>query len=309
MTSIRHHIEGLCNTPSCQRILDRLAQYAQLIRLDRPIGIYLLLWPTLWALWIAGQGRPDLKVLIVFVLGVILMRSAGCAINDFADRDIDPLVERTRNRPLARGTVTAKEALLVFAVLSLLAFSLVLLMNRLTILMALVGVVLAGSYPFMKRLHHLPQVHLGATFGWAVPMAFAAQTDEFPPAVAWLLFVATVLWATAYDTMYAMADREDDIKIGVKSTAILFGGADRLIVGILQSLLLVDLILIGQQAPLGVYYHLGLAVAALLALYQQRLIAERKPAACFRAFLNNNYFGMAVFAGIALHYVFLGQAS
>ena len=282
-------------------LLDRLKQYALLIRLDKPIGTYLLLWPTLWALWIAAEGWPDNLVLFVFVCGVFLMRSAGCAINDFADRDIDPLVERTKNRPLASGRISSKEALAVFAVLCLSAFSLVLLMNQLTIYMSIVGVLLAASYPFMKRYHYMPQVHLGAAFGWAAPMAFTAQANEITQ-VTWLIFMATILWATAYDTMYAMADRKDDLKIGVKSTAILFGDADKLIIGLLQALLLLDLILIGSVSNMGLYYYLGLAIASVFSVYQQYLIKDRIPLKCFHAFLNNNWFGMCVFIGIFVDY-------
>ena len=224
-----------------QLVLDRLEQYILLTRLNRPIGSLLLLWPTLWALWIAARGWPDPFVLFVFVIGVFVMRSAGCAINDFADRNIDPHVTRTNQRPLATGRVTSKEALAVFAALTLMAFILVLFMNKLTIYMSFVGIALAASYPFMKRFHYMPQVHLGAAFGWAAPMAFTAQANEIT-AVTWLIFMATVLWATAYDTMYAMADREDDIKIGVVSTAILFGVSDKLISGMFQALLLLNLI-------------------------------------------------------------------
>jgi 4-hydroxybenzoate polyprenyltransferase len=281
---------------------NRLVQYALLMRLNKPIGIFLLLWPMLWALWIASEGNPDLLVLFVFVAGVVLMRSAGCVINDYADRGFDPHVERTRNRPLAAGRVRPVEALILFAILSLTAFGLVLMMNRLTILLSLVAVVLAASYPFMKRYTHLPQVYLGAAFGWAVPMAFAAQTGEVPR-IAWLLYVATVLWATAYDTMYAMVDREDDRKIGIKSTAILFGDADRMIIAIIQFLLLGALLLAGQAAGLGDYYNFGLLLAAALALYQQYLIRDGEPKACFQAFLNNNWFGAVVFAGIVLDYL------
>jgi 4-hydroxybenzoate polyprenyltransferase len=284
-------------------VLERLKAYALLVRLHRPIGIYLLLWPALWALWVAAEGWPRPGVLLIFIAGVVIMRSAGCAINDYADRHIDPHVARTRERPIASGLVSPREALAVFALLCLLAFALVLFLNRLTILLSLVAVVLAGSYPFMKRLHHLPQVHLGAAFGWAVPMAFAAQTGEFPPPVAWLIFIAAVLWATVYDTFYAMADREDDLRLGVKSSAILFGEADRMIAGILQLLLLWSLWLVGREAGLGLWYWLGLAVAAGFALYQQYLIVERQPAACFRAFLNNHWFGAAVFAGVFLDYL------
>lgn len=283
-------------------IRERMTQYTRLMRLDKPIGIYLLLWPTLWALWIAGRGKPDLPVVGVFVLGVILMRSAGCVINDYADRHIDPHVARTCKRPIACGKVTPREALVLFGVLCALAFGLVLLMNTLTICLSFVAVALAALYPFMKRYTHLPQVVLGAAFGWAVPMAFAAQTGEVPR-VAWLLFVATVLWTTAYDTMYGMVDREDDLKIGVKSTAILFGESDRLVIGILQILTLAALSFAGQAASLDGYYYFGLALAAGLALYQQYLIRERDPEACFRAFLNNHWFGAAVFSGIVLAYL------
>lgn len=287
-------------------LIDRLALYARLIRLDRPIGIFLLLWPALWALWIAAEGMPSPLLLFVFVTGVILMRSAGCAINDYADRHFDPFVERTRDRPLAAGMVTPREAVGVFVVLSLIAFGLVLLLNRLTLMLSLVAIVLAATYPFMKRFHYLPQVHLGAAFGWAIPMAFTAQTGEMPPPVAWLLFIGSLLWTTIYDTMYAMADRHDDLRIGVKSSAILFGEADRAILALLQILLFVTLIVVGLRAELGGVYYLGLAVAAGFEVYQQWLIRDRDPKACFRAFLNNNWFGLALFAGIALDYAFRG---
>ena len=279
---------------------ERLRAYGQLIRIDRPIGIYLLLWPTLWGLWVAAEGIPDPLVLFVFVAGVVLMRSAGCAINDYADREFDPHVERTRQRPLAAGLITPKEALAVFAVLSLIAFALVLTMNRLTILLSFGGVALAASYPFMKRFHHLPQAHLGAAFGWAVPMAFTAQTGEFPPLSAWLLFAATVAWAMAYDTMYAMADREDDLKVGVKSTAILFGRHDRLITALLHAVVIALLGVVGALNDLGPAYYLGLAAATGFALYEQWLIRAREAKACFRAFLNNNWFGLVVFVGLAV---------
>ena len=294
-------LKKLNSNTKFQFVIDRLEQYSLLIRLDRPIGSLLLLWPTLWALWIAAEGWPDPLVLFVFVSGVFLMRSAGCAINDYADRDIDPHVARTSQRPLAAGRISSKEALVVFASLSLTAFILVLLMNELTIYMSFVGVALAASYPFMKRYHYMPQVHLGAAFGWAAPMAFTAQANEIT-AVTWLIFMATVLWATAYDTMYAMADREDDLKIGVKSTAILFGEADKLIIGMLQALLILNLILIGTSAQLGLYYFIGLAVATGFAIYQQVLIKDREPAKCIKAFLNNNWFGFAVFVGIFINY-------
>ena len=283
---------------------ERLQAYARLVRIDRPIGIFLLLWPTLWALWMAAEGVPDPLVLFVFVAGVVLMRSAGCAINDYADRDIDPHVWRTNKRPLAAGLISAKEALAVFVALSLVAFALVLTMNRLTILLSFVGVALAASYPFMKRFHHLPQVHLGAAFGWAIPMAWAAQTGEFPPATAWLLFLANLLWVTSYDTMYAMADREDDLKIGVKSSAILFGRHDRLITALLHVGVLVILAFVGWLHGLGVAFYLGLSAAAGFAVYEQWLIREREARACFRAFLHNNWFGLSVFLGLVIEFAF-----
>ncbi len=284
------------------KLLDRLRQYALLMRLNRPIGIFLLLWPTLWALWIASGGTPDPLVTTVLVLGVVLMRSAGCVINDYADRDFDPHVARTHSRPLAAGRVSTWEAIGLFLALALLAFLLVLLLNWRTVLLSLVALPLAATYPFMKRYTHLPQVHLGVAFGWAVPMAFTAQTGEFPPPVAWLLLAGVVLWAVAYDTIYAMVDREDDIRIGVKSTAILFAEADRAIIGGIQASFLLVLVLVGQKLELGTFYYAGLAVAASLIAYQQYLIRDRRPERCFRAFLNNNWLGMAVFAGIFLHY-------
>ena len=280
----------------------RLHQYYLLTRLHKPIGILLLLWPTLWALWLAAEGVPSLPVLLVFVLGVVLMRSAGCVINDYADRAFDPQVRRTGERPLATGQVTPREALILFAVLCLIAFALVLTLNRLTIYLAFGALALAAAYPFTKRYTHLPQLVLGAAFGWAIPMAFAAVQDGLPK-LAWLLFTVNVLWATAYDTFYAMVDREDDLKIGVKSTAILFGEADLLVIGILQILVLMGLVLVGRMAGLGLFFYLGLLVAAGLALYQQYLARQRAPAGCFQAFLNNNWFGAAVFAGIFIHYL------
>jgi 4-hydroxybenzoate polyprenyltransferase len=272
------------------------------VRLDRPIGIYLLLWPTLWALWIAAEGVPNFTVLFVFIAGVVLMRSAGCAINDYADREVDPHVQRTKTRPLAAGQITSKEAIGVFLALSLTAFLLALQLNTLTITLSVVAVVLAASYPFMKRFHHLPQVHLGAAFSWAIPMAFTAVTGEMPPVVAWLLFLAALLWTTAYDTMYAMCDREDDLKIGVKSTAILFGQYDRLIIGILQVLTLVLLAVVGILSGRGLWFWLGLLVAAGFSVYQQWLIRNREPIPSLHAFLNNHWLGMAVFIGLATDY-------
>lgn len=282
---------------------NKLILYSRLVRLDKPIGILLLLWPTLIALWIAAKGMPDPLVLFVFTTGVVLMRSAGCAINDYADRHIDGRVKRTTQRPLAAGLISEKETLLVFAVLALAAFLLVLLMNELTILMSVGGILLAASYPFMKRYHYLPQVHLGAAFGWAVPMAYTAQANEIST-ITWLIFLATVLWATAYDTMYAMVDYDDDIKIGVKSTAILFGNQDKLIIGIIQLMLILNLVLIGQRAGLSGFYYLGVTAACVFAIYQQYLIKDREREQCFHAFLNNNWFGMVLFAGVFLDYQF-----
>ena len=285
--------------------MERMREYGLLMRIDRPIGTLLLLWPTLWALWVAGEGHPDAFVTLVFVLGVFVMRSAGCVINDYADRELDPHVARTRSRPLAAGRVSAREALLLFAVLIALAFALVLTLNRLTLLLSLVAVPLAASYPFMKRFTYLPQVHLGVAFGWAVPMAFAAQTDSVPM-VAWLMLIRVVLWAVAYDTMYAMVDRDDDIYVGVKSTAILFGELDRAMVGIMQLGFLLVMLLLGQQLELGSFYYLSIALAGALSLYQQYLIRNREPKACFRAFLNNNWLGLVIFAGLIAHYATLG---
>lgn len=282
--------------------MQRLRDYAQLMRLHRPIGSLLLLWPVLWALWFAGAGRPNALVFVVFVAGVVLMRSAGCVINDYADRGFDPHVERTRDRPLASGRVSPREALVLFVLLSLIAFMLVLSMNRLTILLSFVGAALAASYPFMKRWTHFPQFYLGAAFGWGIPMAFAAQTGALP-ADAWILFAANIFWAAAYDTAYAMVDRDDDIKIGVKSTAILFGRADRLMVAVFHALTLGLLIWVGARNLLGLPYYMGLAAAAGLALYQQWLMRARSRDGCFRAFLNNNWFGAAVFAGLVLDYL------
>lgn len=285
----------------------RLRGYLRLMRADRPIGIFLLMWPALWALWIAGEGNPPWRLVLIFVLGVTLMRSAGCAINDYADRQFDPQVQRTRERPLATGLVSPGEALGVFAVLSLLAFMLVLFLNPTTIAMSLVALILAVIYPFMKRYTHLPQLFLGAAFGWAVPMAFTALGGAVP-AVGWWLFAATVLWALIYDTQYAMVDRDDDLRIGVKSTAILFGRWDRLAIVLMQGLLIGLLGWVGLLAGRGALYGVGLALGAVLMVYQQYLIRERSRGGCFQAFLNNNYFGMLVFAGLMFDYLFPGGA-
>ena len=284
-----------------QAVHNRLKPYLQLMRLDRPIGILLLLWPTLSALWIAAEGIPDVKILLIFILGVIIMRSAGCVINDFADRNIDGLIKRTVDRPLARGTLQSKQALMLFAGLGLLALVLVLQLNEMTIWMSLVGLFLAATYPFMKRYTYLPQVYLGTAFGWAIPMAFAAQSNTVP-AIAWLLFLANILWTTAYDTFYAMADREDDLLVGVKSTAILFGDDDRFIIGILQLSFLIVMMLIGGQLEMSSIYYFGVFLAVGLSLYQQKLVINREPAQCLLAFINNNWVGAALFAGIAVHY-------
>lgn len=284
-----------------QQLTDRLRQYWLLARFDKPIGIFILLWPTLWALWIAGNGRPDGLVLTVFVAGVVLMRAAGCVINDYADRDFDPHVDRCKQRPIAAGNVSPNEALAVFAILCLTAFGLVLLMNAYTIALSFVGAFLAASYPFMKRFTHLPQAYLGAAFGFAVPMAFAAQSNSIP-LVGWVLYLAVLLWALVYDTMYAMVDIEDDLKIGVKSTAILFGKRVREITAGLQVVILGLLVWVGLTQELNWPYYVGLLVAAGLAIYQQTLIFHFHKPDCFKAFLNNNWFGLAVFAGLVLAY-------
>ena len=277
--------------------------YLRLIRFDRPIGTLLLLWPTLWALWISGAGRPDPHVFIVFVLGVVVMRSAGCAINDYADRHIDGEVERTKARPLAAGDIAPIEALIVFVVLLGIALALVITLGVELLKLAAIGAVLAATYPFFKRFTHLPQLYLGAAFGWGIPMTFAAQIGSIPT-VAWVLFAANVLWATAYDTMYAMTDRADDLRIGVKSTAVLLGRFDRIAVAVFQVLTLGLLWLAGELAGLGQWYWIGLGLAACTALWQQFLIRDREPAACFDAFLNNTWFGAAVYCGVLLHYTF-----
>ncbi|WP_116474840.1 4-hydroxybenzoate octaprenyltransferase [Zobellella maritima] len=277
----------------------RWRAYMALARLDKPIGTLLLLWPTLWAIWIAGQGRPDPWVLLVFVVGVFSMRSAGCVINDFADRKIDGHVKRTQARPLASGELTSRQALGLFALLVLISFLLVLTTNSLTIQLAFAGLGWAALYPFMKRVTHLPQLFLGIAFSWGIPMAFAAQSNALPTGL-WLLFAANLTWTVAYDTMYAMVDRDDDLKIGVKSTAILFGRRDKLIIGLLQFATLLLLLWAAQVFALSAAFYWGLLAAAALFVYQQRLIRERERMACFQAFLNNNYVGLAIFAGLIL---------
>ncbi len=282
--------------------VQRLPVYAELMRLHRPIGIFLLLWPMLWALWIAGDGQPQWRNVIIFVLGVIVMRSAGCVINDYADRNLDGQVSRTEGRPLVTGRAAPREALGLFAFLCLVAFGLVLQTNTFTILLSFGGVLLATVYPFMKRHTYLPQVFLGAAFAWAIPMAFAAEQEALPAHV-WLLYAATLVWTVAYDTQYAMVDRADDLKAGIKSTAILFGDADRLMIGVLQALTLLCLVLLGNRLELTTPFYLGLGTAAALFVWQQYLIRNRAPAACFSAFLHNNWVGLAVFLGLFLHYL------
>jgi 4-hydroxybenzoate polyprenyltransferase len=290
-------------THELPRILSGLLDYARLMRLDRPIGIWLLLWPTLWALWISGHGKPKPLIFVVFVLGTVLMRSAGCAMNDYADRSFDPHVARTKDRPVAAGRISTLEALVLFAVLSMTSLMLALQLNKSTLLLAAVGGFLAVSYPFIKRFLSVPQMYLGLTFGWGIPMAFEAQIEQVPR-VAYLLLLANILWVTVYDTMYAMVDREDDLKIGVRSTAILFGDSDRHIIAVLQIMTLLTLYLVGRMLNMGHWYALGLWAGAAFFAYQLWLIRSRDRNACLQAFLNNNYFGMAVFIGMALEYQF-----
>jgi len=282
-------------------IRERLRVYAELTRLNRPVGAMLLLWPTLWALWIAGDGAPSLHLLLVFVSGVILTRSAGCVLNDLADRGFDAHVQRTRLRPLATGAVRPQEALRVAGTLLGIAFILVLTTNRLTILLSFVALALAGLYPYMKRHTYLPQFALGLAFSWGIPMAFAAQTGAIPQ-VAWLLFIANLLWTVVFDTIYAMVDREDDLRIGVKSTAILFEDADRLIIGVIQGMFIVVMALVGRRLELGTPYAVSLATAAAFMVYHQYLIHERLPHKCLQAFHNNQWVGFAIFAGLVSAY-------
>ncbi|WP_238081924.1 MULTISPECIES: 4-hydroxybenzoate octaprenyltransferase [Pseudescherichia] len=280
----------------------KLLAYHRLMRTDKPIGALLLLWPTLWALWVATPGMPPLGILVVFIAGVWLMRAAGCVVNDYADRKFDGHVKRTANRPLPSGAVSEKEARNLFVVLVLLAFVLVLTLNLMTILLSVAALALAWTYPFMKRYTHLPQVVLGAAFGWSIPMAFAAVSESVPLSC-WLMFFANILWAVAYDTLYAMVDRDDDVKIGIKSTAILFGRHDKLIVGILQVLVLVLMAAVGWLNGLGWAFYASIAVAGALFIWQQKMIVHRDRDACFKAFLNNNYVGLALFVGLAVSYL------
>jgi 4-hydroxybenzoate polyprenyltransferase len=280
----------------------RIRPFIELTRLNKPVGIYLLLWPTLWALWIAAQGIPDLSLIVIFTLGVIFMRSAGCVINDYADRKVDGHVERTINRPLVTGAVTNKQAIIVFFCLLTAAFVLVLFTNTLTIQLSFAGAVLAAIYPYMKRHTHLPQIFLGAAFSWAIPMAFAAQADELPKYV-WLIYIANLSWTVAYDTMYAMVDRDDDIKIGVKSTAILFADADKVMIAVMQGIAIFCLFLLGSELSLNAFYYLGLLVAVGLMAYQQWLIRARDKAGCFAGFINSHWVGVAVWLGLVLTYL------
>jgi 4-hydroxybenzoate polyprenyltransferase len=280
---------------------NKLLAYHRLMRTDKPIGALLLLWPTLWALWVATPGLPPLWILAVFVAGVWLMRAAGCVVNDYADRKFDGHVKRTANRPLPSGDVTEKEARTLFVVLILLSFLLVLTLNTMTILLSVAALALAWVYPFMKRYTHLPQVVLGAAFGWSIPMAFAAVSESVPLSC-WLMFLANILWAVAYDTQYAMVDRDDDLKIGIKSTAILFGRQDKLIIGILQVAVLGLMVGIGYLNQLNGAFYAAVAAAGVLFIYQQKLIANREREACFKAFLNNNYVGLVLFLGLAVSY-------
>ncbi len=279
----------------------RLTQYGLLMRIDRPIGLLLLLWPTLWALWIAAEGWPEPSILLIFILGVFLMRSAGCVINDYADRDIDSHVKRTQNRPLAQRRIPASEALYLFAFLGLLAFGLVSFLNTFTIWLSCGAITIATLYPLAKRYVYFPQVILGAAFAWAIPMAFSAVTNSLPPET-WLLFVSTLLWVLAYDTLYGMVDRYYDIKIGVKSTAILFGDTDIWFIGIVQACFLLGMTLLGIRNDFKSVYYICIALCAILVMYQLWVAKRRKPKECFQAFLNNNYIGLLLFVGIYLNY-------
>ncbi|NOR19087.1 MAG: 4-hydroxybenzoate octaprenyltransferase [Xanthomonadales bacterium] len=273
----------------------------RLMRFDRPIGILLLLWPTLWALWIAGQGSPSFKNVLIFCTGVVLMRAAGCIMNDIADRDFDPHVDRTRCRPLAAGELTVRQAMVTFVVVMLLAFSLVLMTNALTIKLAFAGALLASTYPFFKRWTHFPQVVLGLAFGWGIPMAFAAETGHVP-AIAWMILLINVIWSVIYDTLYAMVDRDDDISIGLKSTAILFGRHDLLILRLLKVWMIILLLLLGWIMGLSWPWFTGVALAALLFAIQQYEVRDRSREACFKAFLNNNWVGLAIWVGLLVDY-------
>jgi len=282
--------------------LNKWSLYARLMRIDKPIGTLLLLWPTLWGLWIASNGHPHPAVLLVFVLGTVLMRSAGCVVNDYADRDFDPHVERTRERPLASGKVTKKEALILAAALALAAFALVLSLNRLTILLSFAALFLAASYPFTKRFFAIPQAYLGIAFGFGIPMAFAAETGSVPP-VAWIMLAANLFWTVAYDTEYALVDREDDIRIGIRTSALTFGRYDIFAVMLCYAIMLAMLAFVGIELKRGAFYYAGLLAAFSIMLYHYTLIRNRDRMRCFRAFLHNNWVGGAIFLGIVLDYL------
>jgi len=281
---------------------EKLKYYLILMRLNRPIGIFLLLWPTLWALWLASGGFPDKKILVVFLFGVFFMRSAGCILNDIVDKDFDKFVSRTKNRPLASNKLSSIEAFIFASGLIIVSFLLVLTTNALTVQLSCVAVILAGIYPFLKRYTYLPQIFLGLVFGWSIPMSFAATTNSIPQ-IAWLLLIVNILWVVVYDTIYAMIDREDDLKIGIKSTAILFDDADRFIIGIIQVLVLVALIIVGKQASLNIIYYFSIIFGGCLFLYQSYLIKDREPKKCMQAFLNNNWFGLVLFIGLFINYL------
>ncbi len=281
---------------------ERLHQYYLLMRMDRPIGTWLLLWPTFWALWIAAEGIPSLVNIIVFALGVFVMRSAGCVINDYADRNIDKHIERTKNRPITSGLVSPREALWLFAIGISTAFILVLFLNWYAIFLSLVALLLASVYPFMKRYTHYPQIFLGLAFSWAIPMAFAAQLNDIP-GVAWILYSVTILWIVSYDTMYAMADRREDLKVGVKSTAIIFADNDKIIIGLLQILFTLGMFSVAWIVQGGPFFYLGISISVIFSIYQQYLIRDREEKRCFQAFLNNHWLGMFIFIGIFLNYL------
>ena len=299
----RNAMKSVLSPQMKRSVITQLRNYAKLMRIDRPIGIWLLLWPTLWALWLAGEGHPDQGLFVVFVLGVFIMRSAGCVLNDYVDRKIDPYVERTRTRPIASGAVAPGEALVLFLALSLIAIGLATMLNRPARLLAIIAAGLTVAYPYIKRVVSIPQFILGAAFGWAVPMAFAAQTGETPQ-LAWLVFGTALVWAVIYDTFYAMVDREDDRKVGVKSTALLFGEVDLFVIAGLQLLMVAALTFIGLRAELGPWYYASVAGAAVLMAYHQWLARDRQPAGCFAAFLHNHTIGLVIFIGIVLHYAF-----
>ena len=284
-------------------VISQVRNYSKLMRVDKPIGLWLLLWPTMWALWLAGEGHPDQGLFVVFIFGVFIMRSAGCVLNDYVDRKIDPYVERTRTRPIASGAVTPSEALILFAALALIAVGLAAMLNRQAQMLAIIAAALTVIYPFVKRFISIPQFVLGAAFGWAVPMAFAAQTGGTPQ-LAWLVFGVALIWAVIYDTFYAMVDRTDDLKVGMKSTAILFGDVDLFVIAGLQALMLLALILVGLLANLGFWYYASVFIAGGLMGYHLWLARDRQPAGCFAAFLHNHYIGFAIFIGILLHYTF-----